>query len=61
MAYYTLFFSMLKVTKKAYFHKHFEEFFSIADSYDCVKKLYASFCSNASLLSLIYKLLVFDS
>ena len=53
MAYYTLFFSILKVTKKAYFHKHFEEFFSIADSYDCVKKLYASFCSNASLLSLI--------
>ena len=23
--------------KKAYFHKHFEVFFSIADSYDCVK------------------------
>ena len=28
---------MLKVTKKAYFRKHFEELFSIADSYDCKK------------------------
>ena len=26
-----------KQQKKAYFHKHFEVFFSIADSYDCVK------------------------
>ena len=30
-------FSMLKAPKKAYFHKHFEVFFFIADSYNCVK------------------------
>ena len=28
---------MLKVTKKGYFRKHVEVFFSIANSYDCIK------------------------
>ena len=47
-------FSMLKVPQKAYFHKHFEVFFFIADSYIYLhKKLYSSFCSNALILSLI--------
>ena len=30
--YFFSFFSMLKVPQKAYFHKHFEVFFFIADS-----------------------------
>ena len=48
-------FSMLKAPKKAHFRKHFEVFFFIADSYKLRKKLYSSFCSNASILSLIRK------
>ena len=39
--------------KKAYFHEYFEVFFSIADSYDCVKTLlkFLFKCINIKLSS----------